>query len=392
MTVTLIKTRWVSGNLEFLDSAGDRIAYFDSANRSFAIDAAAALVVGSGSLSIAELTFLDAITAGSITASKAVTRDAGSRIPLATAVPAAAGTNAATATAITADVNLVTAADGTKGVILPVGVAGMAIRVVNTVTPALLKVYPDTGGNINALGANVAFDLAAGQEATFVCTAALTWYVAKIAVPMSGDATQDGAGALTIAALAVDNAKIATAAAIARTKLATDTTQKYALDVVSDAGAALLAAETAGTFNRSIAANVQLIQGEITDNETEASVGYAQFTLPPEYVAAGAVVLRIPCKVVLTAAAVDNGSTIDAEVFESDGAGAVGADICATAAQTFAALDTWYNKDFTVTATGLLPGDVLNIKITATIIDSEAGGGTLRFNMETPQLLISVQG
>lgn len=131
-------------------------------------------------ISATELGFIDGITAGSITASKAVTRDAGLRIPFATASPAAAGNSAGTSTAITADVNLVTAADGTKGVILPVGVAGMRMEVVNTVVTAaaLLKVYPDTGGQINAAGANVAFSVAPGARAIFVCTAALTWQVA----------------------------------------------------------------------------------------------------------------------------------------------------------------------------------------------------------------------
>ena len=300
-------------------------------------------------------------------------RDSAKRIPFETADVAAAGNSAGTATAITDDVNLVTGADATKGVILPVGVAGMRIEIVNLVTTALLKVYPDTGGQINAAGANTAFSLAAQTAATFVCTAALTWQV------------EPGAAGLI-------NAQIAAAAAIARTKLATDTTQAYPLTVVSDAGAALTAAETAGTFNISVASNVVKVQGEITDNETEVSVGYAQAVLPPEYVAAASLILRIPCALIKTAAAVNNGSTIDVEAYKSDGAGAVGADICATAAATFAADDTWYNKDFTITATGLAAGDVLNFKITSSIVDSEAGGGTLRFNMERPRLLMSIQG
>jgi hypothetical protein len=364
MPVTLVKSGWVDGNLEFYDSAGDRICYLDSANRSFVVDAAAAIMHGSTSISGAEIGLLDTATAGSITASKVVSRDAGKRIPFETAVPAGAGNTTANATVLTADVNLVTGADGTVGVRLPASVLGMRIEVVNTVTSALLKVYPSTGGQINAAGADVAFELAASRTGTFVCTAADVWHVEKQA----------------------------SSSIQARSTLATDTSQKYGLEVRSDALAALGAAEAGGTFNRSVAANVQLIQGEITDNETEVSIGYAQFQLPPEYVAAASCVLRIPSNIVKTGAAVDNGSTLDAEVFKSAGNGTVGADICATAAVTFAAVDTWYDKDFTITAASLSPGDVINIKFTASIIDSEAGAGTLRLNMETPYLLLSVQG
>lgn len=197
----------------------------------------------------------------------------------------------------------------------------------------------------------------------------------------------------TIAAGSLVNADFDAAAALARTKLAVNASQKYVLDVKAADGSHLVAAESAGTFNVSVVANVILLKGEVTDNETEVSVGYAQFMLPPEYVAATDLVLRLPVNVVKTAAAVDNGSTVDVEAYEqSEAAGTVGADLCATAAQTFAAVDTWYNKDFTITGAALLPGDVVNFKLTSSIIDSEAGGGTLRLSMAKPRLLISVQG
>lgn len=373
-----------SGGLIDIETGGDLKYNGDSL-----IDEIAAL----SGLDSNELTLLNgAGAAGAITASKVATRDAGSRIPLKTAVVAALGNSAGTAAAITSDINLVTGADDTVGVILPVGVAGMAIQVVNTVTTALLKVYPDTGGNINAVGANTAFSLAAGKTATFVCTAALTWYVSKIAVAMSGDATQDGAGALTIANLAVNNAKIATAAAIARSKLATDAAQKYQTTVIDLNGVALANAELAGSFNAAVVGGVPLIQAEVTDNETEVSVGYATFRLPPEYVAAADLTFRIPCALIKTAAAVNNGSTIDVEAFLKNGAGGIGADICATLAQTFAADDTWYDKDFTITGTTLSPGDEVLFKITSSVVDSEAGAGTLRLTAELPAVLAGIKG
>lgn len=157
-----------SGGLIDIETGGDLKYNGDSL-----IDEIAAL----SGLDSNELTLLNgAGAAGAITASKVATRDAASRIPLVTASPAAAGNSAGTATAITADQNDVTGADGTKGVILPVGVAGMRIRVRNGVD-AVLKVYPDTGGTINGAGANVAFAQGPEREAVYTCTAALTWVV-----------------------------------------------------------------------------------------------------------------------------------------------------------------------------------------------------------------------
>ena len=57
----------------------------------------------------------------------------------------------------------------------------------------------------------------------------------------------------------------------------------------------------------------------------------------------------------------NNGSTIDVEVYEQTGNGAVGADLCTTAAESWAADDTWYTKDFVVTAAGLVAGDILKV-------------------------------
>lgn len=163
------------------------------------------------------------------------------------------------------------------------------------------------------------------------------------------------------------------------------------ITILSAAGAALLAAETNGSFNIAVGTNTLLVQGEVTDIETETSVGYALVTLPENYVAAGDIKVRLPVSLVKTGAAVNNASSIDVEAYKQ-ASGAVGADICATAAATFAAVDTWYNKDFVVTATGLVAGDKLLLKITAAITDSEAGGGTLRLNIEAPQILCDVKG
>jgi hypothetical protein len=94
------------------------------------------------------------------------------------ATPAAAGNAQGNATAITAMVNGVSAADGTKGVILPTAAAGMAIDIVNRVAGSVLKVYPATGAAINALAANAAFSVAGGALGRFGATSSTQWYVA----------------------------------------------------------------------------------------------------------------------------------------------------------------------------------------------------------------------
>ena len=71
----------------------------------------------------------------------------------------AAGTTQATATAITADVNVVTTATTGQGVILYAGVGGDSQVVYNSTT-ADIKVYPPTGVAINQLAANSGFILA----------------------------------------------------------------------------------------------------------------------------------------------------------------------------------------------------------------------------------------
>lgn len=161
-------------------------------------------------------------------------------------------------------------------------------------------------------------------------------------------------------------------------------------DLRSTTGVPLTAAETQGNFNIDLTSNVALAQGEVTDNETEASVVNFQFALPSTYNAGDNLTITLPVAIIATAAAVNNGSTIDINAYRSLAIGTVGADICATAAQTFAALDTWYAKAFVITGTTLGPGDTLNVKITSSVIDSEAGAGTLRLNMDAPLISLNL--
>ena len=101
------------------------------------------------------------------------------------------------------------------------------------------------------------------------------------------------------------------------------------------------------------------------------------FALPPEYVAGQTITCRIRAAMLTTVA--DTSITVDLEVWKRDHDGAVGSDICATAAQSINSL-TPANKDFTITPTGLAPGDVLEGRV------SFAGSDTGNAGVMIPEI------
>lgn len=97
------------------------------------------------------------------------------RIP--TATVAAAGSAQGDAAAVTEGFTLVTAADATKGVVLPSAVAGMQVIIKNAdAANAILKIYPAASDAINALSANAALSIAAKTSVLLVAYDATTWY------------------------------------------------------------------------------------------------------------------------------------------------------------------------------------------------------------------------
>lgn len=97
--------------------------------------------------------------------------------PLDVTAVAAAGSAQGDAAALALGLNVVSAADGTKGVKLPAAAAGRVVFVKSTTAGQVLKVYPATGDAINALSANTALSLASGATpAILVAADAATWY------------------------------------------------------------------------------------------------------------------------------------------------------------------------------------------------------------------------
>lgn len=95
------------------------------------------------------------------------------RLPV--AAVAATGSAQGDAAALSEGLNVVSAADGTKGVVLPTAVAGMTVIVKNTAAAAL-KIYPATGGTINALSANAAYSITNLTSTLLVASSATQWY------------------------------------------------------------------------------------------------------------------------------------------------------------------------------------------------------------------------
>jgi hypothetical protein len=95
------------------------------------------------------------------------------RLPV--AAVAAAGSTQGDAAALAEGINVVSAADGTKGVILPTAVAGMVIIVKNTAAGAL-KIYPATGGAVNAVAANGAYSITNLTSSLLVASSTTQWY------------------------------------------------------------------------------------------------------------------------------------------------------------------------------------------------------------------------
>lgn len=152
--------------------------------------------------------------------------------------------------------------------------------------------------------------------------------------------------------------------------------------------APLAVTETAGTFHRVLSTNVVLLQGEEAISETEASVIWAQIVLPGEYEAGTNLTLSVVSQVV-TGSGTNDGSKFDVSAY-AQALGVVGSDICATDEQALAVDDTWEALDFTITGTGLTAGDVLNIKITGSAIES--GGSALHLQISEVIAAYSARG
>lgn len=94
--------------------------------------------------------------------------------------------------------------------------------------------------------------------------------------------------------------------------------------------------------------------------------------LPWDYQAAQSVTLRFKAGMITTVA--DTTATLDCEVYklQSDPDDAIGSDLVTTSATTMNSL-VFADIDFVLTTSGLSPGDILDIRLTAAINDGSSG-------------------
>ncbi len=96
---------------------------------------------------------------------------------------------------------------------------------------------------------------------------------------------------------------------------------------------------------------------------------YARFQvqLPATYESAETVSLAIAAGMATTIA--DTTCTIDVQAYKIDRAGSIGSDLCATAATTINSL-VFAEKSFTITSSGLVAGDVLDVRVAIAVNDA----------------------
>jgi len=139
----------------------------------------------------------------------------------------------------------------------------------------------------------------------------------------------------------------------------------------------------------SIASNVHSLVSNTADGTTKTANGSLRVKLPSSWRPGQTLVVKLSVRLVsVTGTGVaNNGSDIDVLAFKQS-ALAIGADLCSTSAQTFAALDTRYDKEFTIDASALRADDVLNINIVGRAIENDAGNGTLQVQLEKITLVV----
>ena len=169
---------------------------------------------------------------------------------------------------------------------------------------------------------------------------------------------------------------------IARSSLVQDDLQNYVIpfrdwriaDNLSSMLPAPAASDDLGMDGETFGTETPFLVTSDAKATTVTQYGRFQFALPPEYVSGQSV--RIQVKAGMKTTISDGTATVDFQVYESDDDGGVGADLCATAAQSINSL-TQATLNFDVTATSLAAGDLLDCRMTVAITDSATSTAVL---------------
>lgn len=127
------------------------------------------------------------------------------------------------------------------------------------------------------------------------------------------------------------------------------------------------------------------VEGADFGGTTEAKYTSFMFPLPVEYVAGETITLRIRALMKVVA---DTSCTLDAQIYRQ---AAPTVDICATAAQSINSA-TAANKDFTITPTDCVPGDLLRVVLAIAGTDAGNAANNITAVIERIQMLLDVKG
>jgi hypothetical protein len=200
---------------------------------------------------------------------------------------------------------------------------------------------------------------------------------------------------ITLPANAVVNATITAGAEITRSKLALET-KKFIVPLESlrvwDAmqtnlpgtGASDDLAYNGGTF----ATSAPTVRTDDVKNAT--TTRYARFLvpIPAEYENGGTLTLRASAGMVTTVAS--SAATVDFQVYKLDKVGSIGSDLVSTAATSINSL-TFGDKDFTITPTGVVTGDYLDVRVAIAVTDVATGTAVIGC-IGSLELLAQVRG
>ncbi len=128
------------------------------------------------------------------------------------------------------------------------------------------------------------------------------------------------------------------------------------------------------------------LKGHTPNNQAKTQYSRVGFALPPEYVDGGAIILRASARRFDTPV---NTYTLRFAVRKTDRESGIGANICPTAAVSPA--EAWGDHDFTITPTGLVSGDLLDIRC-ETVLDDTGGVQTSEIWIGDVQMRLDIKG
>lgn len=190
----------------------------------------------------------------------------------------------------------------------------------------------------------------------------------------------------------IANAAISSGAAIDRSKLAQDADGVYIIpftgmrvqDNLSTLLPAIASGSDLGLIDGTFGTDAAVLQ--TSDAKATTVTQYARFLfgLPVEYDDGASITVRVRAGMETTIS--DGTATVDVECFKQDRDGAVGADLCATAAQS---CNTLANSDlsFIITPTGVAAGEVLDIRLAVAITDAATATAVIGEITEAAMLL-----